>query len=602
MKSIQVAEFFARIGIKADVRQLQMMLGQMKQLVSYTKQLRQATNSSFKVGVNYSQLGAMRQSLGSTISGVQKLRTEIANLKSANVNVSATSRVRSNLGGMGTGGGGGGGFAGGGGRGHGAGGLWGGATAGSVVRSGLAPVAAGAVAIDMVSTSMKVDAARAALLSVSEDAADANQQFKWLREEADRLGFVFLENARNYTNFVAAGKSVGVGTGEIQKIFSATAKYGRVLGLSNDDLSGTFRALQQMMSKGTVQSEELKGQLGERLPGAVGLAARALGVMPEVLFKMLENGEVLAKDLLPKLALELDAAADANGAFAAAMNMTGAQLAKFLNQWNDFKDAFARAGLLKILTDSVLGLGNAFEAITPHLENFGKVVRSLWELLKAFLNPWLLIIPAVFALGTALTLLSQGAFIGVIRGLWAMSVPLLLTTAAFLAWGAAVAILVLLYDDLYGTLQGHDSLLTRASRSAGWYGDMIRYLAGEIKDLVDWWELLGNDPFQAIINSLMWMGELIWDIVKGIGKMIALVGMMPAKAMGLDVTRSDWGYTGMVSPDNTTPSPKSTVITQTLNPQFNLYGVVGIDEFKQVARSELENYVMAASLSIPVAN
>ena len=60
------------------------------------------------------------------------------------------------------------------------------------------------------------------------------------------------------------------------------------------------------MSKGTVQAEELRGQLGERLPGAFNLAAQAMGVTTQELNKMLDNGEVLAIDLLPKLAEVLD--------------------------------------------------------------------------------------------------------------------------------------------------------------------------------------------------------------------------------------------------------------------------------------------------------
>jgi hypothetical protein len=61
-----------------------------------------------------------------------------------------------------------------------------------------------------------------------------------------------------------------------------------------------------MISKGTVSAEELRGQLGERLPGAFNLAAKAMGVTTAELGKMLENGEIMAGDLLPKLALELN--------------------------------------------------------------------------------------------------------------------------------------------------------------------------------------------------------------------------------------------------------------------------------------------------------
>src|SRR5690606_5836527 len=78
------------------------------------------------------------------------------------------------------------------------------------------------------------------------------------------------------------------------------------LKLSNEQVQGTFLALSQMMSKGKVQAEELRGQLGERLPGAFALAAKAMGVTEAELNKMLEKGQVISEDFLPKFAKQLD--------------------------------------------------------------------------------------------------------------------------------------------------------------------------------------------------------------------------------------------------------------------------------------------------------
>src|SRR5690606_24882407 len=52
--------------------------------------------------------------------------------------------------------------------------------------------------------------------------------------------------------------------------------------------------------------EELRGQLGERLPGAFSLAAKAMGVTEQELNKMLEKGEIIAQDFLPRFADQLD--------------------------------------------------------------------------------------------------------------------------------------------------------------------------------------------------------------------------------------------------------------------------------------------------------
>jgi hypothetical protein len=104
------------------------------------------------------------------------------------------------------------------------------------------------------------------------------------------------------------------------------------------------------MSKGNVQAEELRGQLGERLPGAFNMAAKAMGVSTGELNKMLEKGEVLAEDLLPKLAKEMHrrfgkAAEDASSTAQAAFN-------RFENNLQRLKESFAESGFLDALADS----------------------------------------------------------------------------------------------------------------------------------------------------------------------------------------------------------------------------------------------------------
>src|SRR5690606_22452128 len=78
--------------------------------------------------------------------------------------------------------------------------------------------------------------------------------------------------------------------------------------LSTDELKGVYLALEQMLSKGKVTTEELRRQLGERLPGAMGIMAKAVGVSVSQLDKMLKKGEVLSSVALPKFAKALEEA------------------------------------------------------------------------------------------------------------------------------------------------------------------------------------------------------------------------------------------------------------------------------------------------------
>ena len=133
----------------------------------------------------------------------------------------------------------------------------------------------------------------------------AAAQLAFVREESDRLGLNFRDMAASYGAFSAAARGTGV-EDEARRIFVAVTETARVLGMSEDQTRGVFRALEQMASKGNVQAEELRGQLGERLWGAFNLAAEAMGITTGELNEMLESGDVLAGDLLPKLATKLE--------------------------------------------------------------------------------------------------------------------------------------------------------------------------------------------------------------------------------------------------------------------------------------------------------
>jgi tape measure domain-containing protein len=137
---------------------------------------------------------------------------------------------------------------------------------------------------------------------------EADNKLAELKKFANDIGVEYFSIANSYKQFTAAARASNFDLDKSEKIFKSVAKAGAVLGLSNDTLQGTFLALQQMISKGTVQSEELRGQLSERLPGAFSLAAKAMGVTEQELGKLLKAGEVTANEMLPKLAEELDKA------------------------------------------------------------------------------------------------------------------------------------------------------------------------------------------------------------------------------------------------------------------------------------------------------
>src|SRR5690606_4007993 len=125
---------------------------------------------------------------------------------------------------------------------------------------------------------------------------------------SDRLGLEFISTSKAFKLWQGAVKNSNLTAKQSRDIFESIANAGAKMKLSTDQMEGTFLALSQMMSKGKVQAEELRGQLAERLPQAVALAAKAMGVTEMELNKMLEKGEVIAQDFLPRFAAQLDKA------------------------------------------------------------------------------------------------------------------------------------------------------------------------------------------------------------------------------------------------------------------------------------------------------
>lgn len=164
------------------------------------------------------------------------------------------------------------------------------------------------------------------------DANLAGREMEYVKGVVNRLGLDMLTTAESYGKFLAAARGTTLEGEKGRKVFESVSSASTALGLTTDATSGIFNALQQMMSKGAVQAEELRGQLGERLPGAFKMSADAMGMTTAQLGKQLELGNITADELLPKLALQLDktygkaAVEGANSAQASINRMNNAML------------------------------------------------------------------------------------------------------------------------------------------------------------------------------------------------------------------------------------------------------------------------------------
>ena len=101
------------------------------------------------------------------------------------------------------------------------------------------------------------------------------ESFQYLRKEANRIGFNYLDASQDYNKLISGLTGSGVSVKESQKVFSGFAELARVNKLDKTTQNRLFRALSQVAGKGKLQAEELTGQISEALPGGTALFAQA---------------------------------------------------------------------------------------------------------------------------------------------------------------------------------------------------------------------------------------------------------------------------------------------------------------------------------------
>lgn len=217
------------------------------------------------------------------------------------------------------------------------------------------------MASSIVDASNKMIGFRQSLAATTGSAANASRELAFIRAETARLGTSFEASAPQFAKLTAATRGTSLAGEETRKIFTSISEAARVLNLTTEQVEGAFRALEQMVSKGNVQAEELRGQLGERLPGAFRIAAEALGVTTAELDKMLKAGQVTAEDLLPKLSARIHELYGA--ASTSAANSPAAQFERLRNSIFELNVAIGNAGFMDTLAAGATSVTRALTGL-----------------------------------------------------------------------------------------------------------------------------------------------------------------------------------------------------------------------------------------------
>lgn len=219
---------------------------------------------------------------------------------------------------------------------------------------------------------------RAAQFVLGDEGAKRATEF--VKNLADSSGVDQIETLSSFAKFSAGAGDMDAGQKE--SLFSNVIGISRLMGLSTDEINGILKAFEQMASKGKIQAEELRGQLGDRMAGAFQLFARSLGMTTEELDKAMKDGKVLSKDVLPKVSAEMGRMIDKAGGWEKIINSTQTQLGRLSNSWNN-NLALMFDGSQEGLTDFTRSLTNLLNSLGGQSKSLGE---SLGDLMKSMSN------------------------------------------------------------------------------------------------------------------------------------------------------------------------------------------------------------------------
>lgn len=349
---------------------------------------------------------------------------------------------------------------------------------------GFVPGLGGAFAVSQLNRiNQELQAQQLAMSAVMGSPEAGKEQQAWFSNLAQQLGLHERATMPSYTKMLASGLTSGFQTEEVQNIFTGISSYGRTMGLDSEAMKGTMRAVEQMMNKGQIMSEELKGQLAERAPGVISAMAEAAGFGTDSdaaakLFKAMENGEVKSKDVLEKFSAILLERAKQGGALEKAMKSTAAEQQRFNTAFDKTVMAFSEGGFDK-------AIAKFFREMTENMNKSSGAARGLGEAFAILMKPVYAVIRLFGDLGKASGIIAEK--LGVSQG-------------KLMALGAAAVI----------NLTPLGRMLTIISSLALAVEDFVTFLEGGESKFGKWFESLSPDKqerLEAFGSALATMAE-----------------------------------------------------------------------------------------------
>jgi tape measure domain-containing protein len=209
-----------------------------------------------------------------------------------------------------------------------------------------------------------------ALKGVTTNQIEYNDALKFIQTSTDNYAVTQDILTRQFTKLQASVQGSGGSLQDTKIVFDGIVSAVRATGGSLQDVDSALTATAQVFSKGKVSAEELRQQIGERLPGAFTLFAKSMGKTPQELDKALEGGKVslqdfmvFAKDLFDRYGENAKVIADSPAAAGDRLKIALSNLSKSVGQLLQpigaaFQDTFG--SIAREITRAANALNNFF--------------------------------------------------------------------------------------------------------------------------------------------------------------------------------------------------------------------------------------------------
>lgn len=200
-----------------------------------------------------------------------------------------------------------------------------------------------------------------ALKNVSGGTKGFADNLRFVNDLAKKYGLEINALVGNFAKFTASATQANMPMEQQKKVFESVSRAITAFGLSASESDGVMLALSQMMSKGKISMEELRKQMGEKLPVAIQAMAKALGVSIGEMEKLIGTGKVMSADVLPKFA-------DALNEIIPSVDTDNLEtsLSRLSNMFGEIVDASGFQDKYKALID---GLTSLLQTASKNMEN-----------------------------------------------------------------------------------------------------------------------------------------------------------------------------------------------------------------------------------------